>query len=168
MILWHVITLVRLFKCDKISLRIIGLVGLVSLFNGISTLFRLFNAKAILLEEQYYSTHSWEDKGVHTFPKGICSKVNVIARLEYELAYYDSAVHRYNHYTMRTPPFKNYSWPTVVRVTQRPFFNSYYTNELERVLLLSLTLHLYLLMLSVKQGSIKYHFLSLWYDSTWD
>ena len=29
-----------------------GLFGLVSLFNGISTLFRLFNAKAILLEEQ--------------------------------------------------------------------------------------------------------------------
>ena len=26
--------------------------GLVSLFNGISTLFRLFNAKAILREEQ--------------------------------------------------------------------------------------------------------------------
>ena len=26
--------------------------GMVSLFNGISTLFRLFNAKAILLEEQ--------------------------------------------------------------------------------------------------------------------
>ena len=26
--------------------------GLVSLFNGISTLFRLFNAKAILLEQQ--------------------------------------------------------------------------------------------------------------------
>ena len=26
--------------------------GLVSLFNGISTLFRLFNAKSILLEEQ--------------------------------------------------------------------------------------------------------------------
>ena len=23
-------------------------------------------------------------------------------------------------------------------------------------------------MLSVKQGVIKYHFLSLWYDSTWD
>ena len=48
----------------------------------------LFNAKAILLEEQlwYYLTHSWEDKGVHTFPKGICPKVNVIARLEYELA----------------------------------------------------------------------------------
>ena len=23
-------------------------------------------------------------------------------------------------------------------------------------------------MLSVKQGGIKYHFLSLWYDLTWD
>ena len=79
--------------------------GLVSLFSGISTLFRLFNAEAILLEEQYwyYLTHSWEDKGVYTFPKGICPKVNVIARPEYELAYYDSTVHRCNHYTTRTP-----------------------------------------------------------------
>ena len=39
-----------------------------------------------------------------TFPKGICPKVNVIARLEYELAYYDSAVHRFTHYATRTPP----------------------------------------------------------------
>ena len=30
-------------------------------------------------------------------------KVNVIARLEFELAYYDSEVHRFNHYTTRTP-----------------------------------------------------------------
>ena len=50
-----------------------------------------------------YLTHSWEDKGVHTFPMGICPKVNVIARLEYELAYYDSAVHHFIHYTTRTP-----------------------------------------------------------------
>ena len=50
----------------------------------------------------YLFTYSWrENKGVHTFPKGICPKVNVIARLEYELAYYDSAVHRFNHYTRR-------------------------------------------------------------------
>ena len=40
--------------------------------------------------------------GIHTFLKGICPKVNVIARLEYELAYNDSAVHRFNHYTART------------------------------------------------------------------
>ena len=30
------------------------------------------------------------------------------------------------------------------------------------------TLDPYLIMLSVKQGDIEYHFLSLWYDSTWD
>ena len=34
--------------------------------------------------------------------------------------------------------------------------------------LLHFTLDTYLIMLSVKQGGIKYHFLSLWYDSTWD
>ena len=31
-----------------------------------------------------------------------------------------------------------------------------------------LILDLYLIMLSIKQGDIKYHFLSLWYDPTWD
>ena len=36
---------------------------------------------------------------VHTFLKGICPKVNVIVRLEFELAYYDSGVHRFNPYT---------------------------------------------------------------------
>ena len=30
------------------------------------------------------------------------------------------------------------------------------------------TLDSYLIMLSVKQGGIKYHFLSLWYNSFWD
>ena len=80
--------------------------GLVSLLNGISTFVGYFNAKAILLEEQlwYYLTHSWEDKGVHTFPKSICPKVNLIARLKYELTYNDSTVHHFNHYTTRTPP----------------------------------------------------------------
>ena len=36
-------------------------------------LYGLFNAKAILLEQQQwcYLTHSWGDKGVHTFLKGI-------------------------------------------------------------------------------------------------
>ena len=45
---------------------------MISLFNGISTLCRLFNAKDILQEEQSwnYLTHSSEDKGVHTFPEG--------------------------------------------------------------------------------------------------
>ena len=58
------------------------------------------NTKSILLEEQlwYYLTYCWEDKEVHTFPKGICPNVNVIARLEFELTYYDSAVQHINHY----------------------------------------------------------------------
>ena len=30
--------------------------------------------------------------------------MNVIAQLEFKLAYYDSTVHRFNHYTTRTPP----------------------------------------------------------------
>ena len=34
--------------------------------------------------------------------------------------------------------------------------------------LLHFTLDPYLIVLSVKQGGIKYHFLSLWYDSIWD
>ena len=34
--------------------------------------------------------------------------------------------------------------------------------------LLSLDCSTYLIVLSTKQGKIKYHFLSLWYDTTWD
>ena len=47
----------------------------------------------------HYLTHSWVDKGVHTFHKGVCPKVNVIARMEFELTYYGSVVNRFNHYT---------------------------------------------------------------------
>ena len=42
------------------------------------------------------------DKGVHAFPKGINPKVNVIAQLEFELAYYDVAVQYVSHYAMET------------------------------------------------------------------
>ena len=63
---------------------------------------RLFDAKAILREEQlwYYLTHIMENKGVHIFPKGVCPKVNVIARLEQELTYYDSTVHLRKQFTL--------------------------------------------------------------------
>ena len=61
----------------------------------------LFNAKE---EQKWFDlTHNWKDKGVHTIAKGNYPKVNVIARLEYELIYYDSAVYRFNHYTTRPP-----------------------------------------------------------------
>ena len=58
--------------------------------------------------------HCLEDKGVHTFPKGICPKVNIIARLEFELAYYDSVVQRFNHYATRTPPSHTIRWTQVL------------------------------------------------------
>ncbi len=76
-----------------------NLFNLVSSFNGISTF------ACYLMLKWYELTHSWEDKGVHTFPKGICLKVNVIGRLEIELDRYDSAVHCFNHYTTRTPQY---------------------------------------------------------------
>ena len=42
----------------------------------------LFNAKAILEEQQSYNwIHSCKDNGVHIFPKGISLKVNVIVWL---------------------------------------------------------------------------------------
>ena len=34
--------------------------------------------------------------------------------------------------------------------------------------LLHFTIDMYLILLNVKQGGIKYHFKSLWYDVTWD
>ena len=40
---------------------------------------------------------------VYTFPKGICPKLNERERLEFELAYYDSAVQRFNKNPTRTP-----------------------------------------------------------------
>ena len=88
--------------------RLSARLGLVwfGLFNGISTFVGYLNAKAILIEEQqwYYLTHSWEDKGIHTFPKVICPKVNIIGWPEFELTYYDSAVQHVNHYTTKTLP----------------------------------------------------------------
>ena len=51
----------------------------------------LFDAKAILVH-----------KKVHTFPKGISPEVNRIARLGFELVYYDVAVQHVSHYAMKS------------------------------------------------------------------
>ena len=66
----------------------------------------LFNTETILVEAQqwYYLTHGYSgggDKEVHTFPKGINSKVNVIARVEFELTYLEAALQPRSHYTTR-------------------------------------------------------------------
>ena len=45
------------------------------------------------------------DKGVHTFLKGNHPKRNVIARLEFELAYYDVVVQQVNKYVTGDPFF---------------------------------------------------------------
>ena len=39
-----------------------------------------------------YLTHIWGDKGVYTFTQIMSPKMNPIALLEFELAYYDVAV----------------------------------------------------------------------------
>ena len=41
----------------------------------------------------------------------MCPKVNVMAQLEFELAYYDPAVHRFNHYATTThTPLDTWFW----------------------------------------------------------
>ena len=52
---------------------------MVSYFGTVS------NMRPVYLNKWYYLTYSKEDKEVHTFPKGISTKVNVIAWLEFKL-----------------------------------------------------------------------------------
>ena len=49
------------------------------------------NNKGIYVEEQcwYYLTHTKGEEGVYIRLKGISSKVNVIERFKFELAYYN-------------------------------------------------------------------------------
>ena len=58
--------------------------------------------------------------GVHTFPKSICPKVNVIVRLEYGLADYDSAVHRVPWSTAERRELRNVPYPSVFELSDRP------------------------------------------------
>ena len=67
----------------------------------------LFNTKPILVEEWFYWTHNKRNKEIHTFPKSISPKVNVIAWPEIELAYFKATVHHFKHYFTGTPPYKN-------------------------------------------------------------
>ena len=66
---------------------------------------RLNNAKAILVEE-----HSWlhliHNYGNPAFLKDISSKVNVLARLEFEFSYFEVSVEQVsNKTTVTLPPF---------------------------------------------------------------
>ena len=52
-------------------------------------------------------------RGIHTFPKIIRPKLNVIPRLEFELAYFEAAVQHFIYYAKRPfpPPDKPFVRP---------------------------------------------------------
>ena len=83
-------------------------IGLVSLFNGISTFMGYLQLFYFTISEEkqqwYFLTHSWKDKGFHNIPKGIRPKVNIIAQLEFELAYYDVTMQHISYYKIETTP----------------------------------------------------------------
>ena len=98
----------------------------VCYFNGISTVlgYLMPNPSFFLeWESWYYLTLRWEDKRVHTFPKGICPKVNAIAWLEFELSYYNSIVHPFN--PIGTPPARVWV-PVSMRTTHCRMLGAFY------------------------------------------
>ena len=77
-------------------------------FLGISPFRGLSDIKAIFGEEKqwYYLTpaHNWRGGNwIHTFPKSISPKTNVMARLEFELAYFEATVQHFSHYDIYFP-----------------------------------------------------------------
>ena len=97
----------------------------------------LFNTKAVLVERQQwcYLIHSCRDKGVHTFPKCISLKVNVIERLEFELVYYDVTVRHFSHYTIGTTR----SWMWLGSTYDTSLWETLYINMWSRFMVFSVT-----------------------------
>ena len=75
----------------------------------------------------YYLTYSEEDNRVHTFPKGICTKGNVIARLEFELVDYEFIVQHVNHYATSTT-FVSCTWLTYSNIFITTLYDYYFFN----------------------------------------
>ena len=88
------------------------------LFYGISTFAVYLMLKQSLLKNSsdtiYPPPAMGADKMVHTFSKGICPKVNVIVRLEFELTDYVIAVQHVSHNTPRTE-CSSIAWETGVQ-----------------------------------------------------
>ena len=58
----------------------------------------LLNTKATIVKQQwYYLANSWNPSGVPIFRKVISPKVNVIAQMEFELAYLEATVRHVVH-----------------------------------------------------------------------
>ena len=81
-------------------------IALVSVFSGLLVINGLFNAKFHIDTIQPIGR---ENKGVHSFPKGNYPKVNVIARMEFELVNSDVALLLLNHSTTGTHFLQIYS-----------------------------------------------------------
>ena len=83
----------------------------------------LFNAKVILLEEQwgYYWTHSWRGKGGRAFLLWLSPKVNVVAWLEFELTYFVTAVEHVSHYSHSLCWFFNFKYFIDLSATGRAY-----------------------------------------------
>ena len=75
--------------------------GLVSLFSAISAFMGYLMPKSSLQKNScgFSSPIAVDNKEIHNFSKGICLKVNVIAWLGFELAYYGIAIH---HFTLNS------------------------------------------------------------------
>ena len=57
------------------------------------------------------------------FPKGICSKLNIIARLDFELAYLEARVQHFSHYVQRIPPLVELFGEGQIMSKSRPYFS---------------------------------------------
>ena len=86
--------------------------GLFSLFNGISTFVGDLMPKPSWAKNSSDTIYpiADEDKEVHTFPHGICPKVNVIARLGFELTDFAVRVHQFSYFTSVTTPGLLIGW----------------------------------------------------------
>ena len=60
---------------------------------------------------------------VHTFPRGIIRKMNIITSLEFELPYYDDAVLHINRYTTGTPEIISKSRTAILTTKSQKLVN---------------------------------------------
>ena len=69
----------------------------LNLFSLVSSFKSILN----FVEQQWY--YSWGDTKFHAFLKAISPKVNVTARLKFELVYFKAAISHVSHYALGTP-----------------------------------------------------------------
>ena len=75
--------------------------------------------------------HSSEDKKVHTFPKGISLKVNVIERVEFELAFNNFTVQQVSYNSTWTSSNNYAILGTFLKNTNNELYS--FTESLERI-----------------------------------